>query len=524
MRSTSSPARAVGLALTLCAALAQAAPADNRARGPDAAAAASRGKGPVRHLQAQLEGDFHRLRSTLASRGYDVARGSTKLFTTDDCVYTIEVLGNCLGNNPAAPYIIPVVPPWPDEYVDEGLRGMLGPLPGNTSGSYRLDRREALVVFGVLPPPARYFGVQSYVFSRPGTIDPTDPIFQASSADPIMQQILFSVVPRSPSRVLAFASLGNSTNNVVVERQSTQAFDRKRAFVVSTDAGLARELIDALARARVTAPSESFVEPVSSSIARPGLGADADDFMTLIRYALPDDPGAGDAWRQERPLVVMRVRDRYGAASEPWPAPVYATKSARPELPLADSLSKLVTAVRQQWGQPLVAPVPFVSLQVALDLYGQHCLPRPMNCLGDSQDADYQASPTVYPDRDHVLAVVGTLGTETGNATYASLSLNWLPFLKGVANVNDTELKGTASRYAATVPDAGKFYVQYFARDCSGVAPCVTITEDMIASDYPMKIIQRNYIVPGTERGADPAQVLNPVSLWLDRRLFPAQR
>ena len=481
-------------------------------------------RGESQRAVAQLEGKVHRLQAALRARGYEVARGSTKLFTTDDCEYTMAVLESCLGNNPAAPYVIPVVPPWSDEYVDAGLQGMLGPLPGDTSATYRLDRREALVVVGVLPPPARYFGIQTYVFSRPGTINTSDSIYEVSKSDRLMQAVLFSVVPKSPSRVMMFASLGNSTNNVVIERRVKKAFDRQRAFVISTDAGLARELTDALAHARVSAPSEVFVEPVSASVARLGLGAEADDFMTLIRYSLPDDVDAGNDWRLQRPLAVLRVRDRHGTPTEPWPASVYAEKTAVPESSLAESLSKLVAAVKQEWQQSYVDGVPFVSLQAFLDLYGQHCLPRPMNCLGDSQDADYQASPTVYPGANDVLAVIGTLATETRNATYTSLSVNWLPYLKGLTNVNDTELKGSAARHSAAVPDAEKFYVHYFARNCAGISPCTPITEAMVPTGFPIKVIQRNYIVPGSERGPDPAKVLNPVSLWLDRTLLPAKR
>jgi hypothetical protein len=140
-----------------------------------------------------------------------------------------------------------------------------------------------------------------------------------------------------------------------------------------------------------------------------------------------------------------------------------------------------------------------------------------MNCLGDTQDADYQIGRTVIPDENTVIAVTGTLGTATGNATYSSLSVNWLTVLEGVANVADDVLQGSASGFAGAVADAGKFYVQYFARNCTGISHCLTITEDMVPKGDPIKVIQRNYVVPGTARGADPTQVLNPVTIVLDR-------
>lgn len=515
--------RAVWLSLAILMASAPMAYAADNGRNHDNSPPQS-AQGESDGLRAQLEGKVQRLQSALNAKGYDVARGSTKLFTIDDCKYTIAVLGNCLGNNPAAPYVMPTVPLWPDEYVDEGLRGLLGPLPDNTWATHRMDKREAMLVVGVLPPPARYFGIQTYVFTRTGTINRDDPVYRISQSDPIMNSILFSVVPKNPSRMVVFSSIGNSDNNVTIARQSGAAFNQQRAFIISTDAAMAREMTDALVQAQVSDRSEVFTEPVSSSVARLGLDATDDDFVTIIRYALPDNEDAGNAWRQQRPIAVLRVRDRNANATEPWPTPVYDPKTARSEQGLADNLSNLVSAIKQQWGQPNASTSQFKSLQLWVDLIGQHCLNRPMNCLGDSQDADYQASPTVIPDDDTVIAVAGTLGTATGNASYSSLSVNWLTYLKGVANISDPDLQGSASGFSGTIGDTGKFYVQYFARNCTGISHCLTITAAMVPKGDPIKIIQRNYVVPGTARGADPTQVQNPVAIILDRSALSASR
>jgi len=246
------------------------------------------------------------------------------------------------------------------------------------------------------------------------------------------------------------------------------------------------------------------------------LGAEADDFTTIIRYAQPNDEQAGDQWRHQIPLAVLRVRDKNARATEPWPAPAYDPKTAHSELGLEGDLTALVAAVKQQWGQPSATVGQSQSLQLSVDLIGQHCLPRPMNCLGDTQDTDYQVSPSLSVDDGKVIAVAGTLGTATGNATYVGLSVNWMDVLKGVANVSDKDLQGSASRFSGAVGNTDKLYVHYFARDCTGLPDCFEITEDMVPRGGTVKLIQRNYIVPGTTRGPDPHQLLNPVTIVLD--------
>jgi hypothetical protein len=127
-------------------------------------------------LPAPLAQKVNNLSADLQAKGYKVAPGAFNLFTVEDCRYAIKSIGNCVGNNPAAPYIIPSVPLWPDEAVDEHMRDLLGPTPGDTWWTYRLGKREALVVAALLPPPAAYFGLETYIFSRQGSINTSDKI------------------------------------------------------------------------------------------------------------------------------------------------------------------------------------------------------------------------------------------------------------------------------------------------------------------------------------------------------------
>jgi hypothetical protein len=66
-----------------------------------------------------------------------------------------------------------------------------------------------------------------------------------------------------------------------------------------------------------------------------------------------------------------------------------------------------------------------------------------------------------------VYAVLDTLATETGNATYVGLSINDASTFSSPANVLDTGLKGSADGYASTVNNTDKLFVHYYTRDCT---------------------------------------------------------
>jgi len=51
--------------------------------------------------------------------------------------------GRCFGPNPTAPYAIPFVPSWRDEYVDKTLHNVLGPARRGYSPIFRLAETEA---------------------------------------------------------------------------------------------------------------------------------------------------------------------------------------------------------------------------------------------------------------------------------------------------------------------------------------------------------------------------------------------
>ncbi|SDS37891.1 hypothetical protein [Pseudomonas oryzae] len=484
-------------------------------------------------LPPSLEQKVQQFRASLEASGYEVARGYWQLWSADDCKYALQTVGYCYGNNPTAPYVMAFLPRWGDEFVDRSLHHAIAAGRRNMAPNYRLGEREALVVLAEMPPPARYFGIGTNVYTRQASLNTEDPVYEILEDAKDLQEIVFAPSP-NPERRLMVASIGDSTNNLVIEEQSQTSWGQQRYFVISPDQDMAASMTAALAGVPGIEATQVFTEAVAPGLVNVGYGAEADDLITYIRYSMPNDEVLGEQWRQRLPLTILRVRATGDdIPAKPFDIPAYETKTANfDEHTLETDLANLVAAVQEEWQQNGVIS-DFRSLSQWVDLVGQHCLghdgppqpeppitlPRgPMNCLGDTQDADYQISSSHHIDRGEVVAVVGTLGTMTGNATYTSLSVNWFPALVGLLNRDDPLLEGSAQRFQGKLSAShSNFYVYYFARDCTGLTPwCAEIPKTLLSPGEALKIIQRNYINPGTRRGPAPSMVLNPVSLEFD--------
>jgi hypothetical protein len=510
----------------------------------------------------------------LRNNDLEVSVGYPRVYTQADCAYSYPVYHNCFGNNPASPYVMPVVKSWPDEYVDPAMKNGFGRTRPGYSATYRLDPREAIILFGRMPPPAKYMGLQTWVlttgWARENSPWDQEACFHYKVFAREMTQYFFATfpppaliphclsVPGTPGGVQSLSSIDNNINNVVMDEKSGPPWDQMRYFVITPDRRTDAAVREVLVSLGVD-EDEIFTEGIPETFhdADPeheyrygqnlavgplGLGEDAVDFTTAVRYAMPDDQQAADVWLKSLPLTVLRVR------RPPWgPDPkTYGDRLADPrptvdeteDETLTKGLTDLIDAVinraaSQGWTLEEGEDDPMVDILNQLGQFGPACREIGMNCLGDGQDASYYFAAPKPLDTGKIYAAVGTLATETDNATYVGLSVNDASLLKGVFNIDHKKLKGSASSYHSEVLNPAtleKFFVHFFARDCAAIADltlgeCTTVSTDMIplATDDEalgdrdlhgmFSIAVRAYVKPGSKRGPDPTMQLPPYRL-----------
>ena len=521
-------------------------------------------------------GNFvQRLIRELRSNDLEVSVGYPMLYTQADCAYTYPVYHNCFGNNPASPYVVPVVKSWGNEYVDPAMENGMGRTRPGYSSTYRLDPKEAIIILGKMPPPARYLALQTWIWSTGWLSDDSPWNMEAydyfSGIAGELIQYLFATVPPANfattppvygDRVQSFSSIDNNINNVVMEAESGAPWNQIRYFVITPDQeteGAVRGVLESLGvdgkeiyteKIPPTFQGDVFfddnLDPIDvdqDPIVGPiGLDKDAVDFITLIRYAMPEDEQAAEVWRKSLPqsLNVLRVRRLSGPDPSPYPPHNADKRGGEDESDLSADLEDLVDAVidrADSQGLTLVTdseygenPQPMIDLLNGLEQFGPACRNIGMNCLGDNQDASYFLFKPRPLDTGRIYAVVSTLATETDNGTYVGLSVNDASLLKGVLNISDAELKGSANGYASEVSNPatiGKFFVHFFTRDCAEIADltdgaCTTITEPMVPlagddkapgdADLHGKFSAavRAYVAVDSERGANPPLQLPP--------------
>lgn len=490
---------------------------------------------PLKIKNETLNETTAQITSSLQQLDLEVQEGYFQMWGADECLPTYDLMGSCFFNNPAAPYILSVLPYWPEEFIDQATKWVFGETEEGYGTTYRFDPHEAIIIFGYMPPPAHYFGLQSYTFTHKGKYE-TDNETYAFLSSLTAQDVFFHEIPLNPKRIGFFNSISDSINNVVIEQQSGASWEQFRYFIITPDGHLDSEIRQTLV-ALGTDPRDIFTEGIPQNL-RLGLNKNADDFTTPLRYSMPfDGGGVGTAsyeWRHNPTLRLLRVRDvspGYQKDSFPaWEPDSPEERTAVSEAYLSEDFTMLVNAVAESWGQECTDLActgrynSFMDVQSApFSALGPKCAEIGMDCAGDTQDASYGFCPGITFDNDEIWAVIGTLGTKTGNATYVGLGVNNFRLRLGAKNVEYTKLDGSAAFYGS-IANSDKFFVYYFARDCSGLETwthgyCteVEVSDLVLPVGVRAAFTERDYIAPGTARGPDSTMLLLSRALKLER-------
>lgn len=495
----------------------------------------------------------------LTASGFQVNPGYPMLYEDACADYTYPTLQSCFGNNPVSPYVIPAVKAWPDEYIGPTPVNVFGNVSAGYIPTYRLDPRDAVVIYGQMPPPGKYMSVMTYVWTQHGRWKAKDYNQWANTPDHPPMRYVFSTIPPDDTRsgrIWSFSTLGDSVNNAVMQKKSGDPFGKNRYFIITPSAGT-DQAIRRILQDRGVPDDEIFTEQIPSRddvgpIGPLGMGENAIDFLTFFRYALPnpgEEAAAGEWWDSFRKgdtprLKVMRVRaPSFLGPAKRYDLLTYDERTAISEEYLADDLQGLVNAVCDRVSSitafssaDCTRPAPASSFMADplrdFGWAGPYCRKVDMVCF-DQTDAGLFFTGPLPLDSGQVYAVVSTLATETGNATYVGLSINnastYLAPTGG--GVTDAILKGSADGFADTVNNTDKFFVHFFARNCGALKnllpldrslDCTEITESMVPKEGSTTALGdstlfgmfwpgiRDYIKPGSERGPDTKKLLTP--------------
>lgn len=486
-------------------------------------------------------------------KGYLVEQGNASLFDTIACEKFEEVFGTCFGANPAAPFI-QLQPPVRGSYVDPFFAAPFnstGPTGVQTNLFFRLTDNDALITLVKLPPQAAYLGYQSYLFTR------LTSLYANSSAGQLttVRQATQFVSPDQPSQLVSpdpgrfeiDGSLGNALNNVIVKNQSGAAWNGATVvYVTTSNQNIANYIRD-------HAPNKCFVfvEPIGSNVIT-GAGAQADDFLTQIRYAVPQNQRAASDWlnKLNENVLVYKVTNPRVSVNRFGP-PSYSVRRASGETKLQKPLEEL-TRLLQGWlasksSKPVhvneLADLYRISPEGELDGFiGTKCIANGTNCDADNQDSAvrYGALSSLRSSQSAIVA--GINHTVTDNASYLSVGITYalsgnfdLTKQYGAASSSQTNesavgfpfgtLTGSAEevlkklglyRNAPTElkQAVGSLYVSFVSRNCQKyvrdvAGHCIDLHETKIPEDAVIGIAERNYIKPGTTTGPNGSKLVN---------------
>ena len=384
---------------------------------------------------------------------------------------------SCFGNNAGSGYLVPMIPPapnqdaasatemgnfsWPAEepsalYDASAENAPANPYFSPVGWTYKLRQDEAVVLVGTLPPECKYFSLINYVFSsavKPGKTYGERSFFQYGSAEAGVYHPVF-------------ASMGEPVNmNNIRYAGGETCFGGQFAYIASGNQDTAESIRAALIEAGY---DESMINiaPFYADTLRMGLEKGADVFSILMRTSQPADEAAFDQWLASL-SETMRVYRVTPKTETPENAYAYPTLTPRgtgvhevQTLPEAD---KALDSIRQKLIAQYAEEYDYEELTARIAVpEGMTGYLNDENAQGDNRDTSYLMTNdfTLNSDEDFVV-IYGVNHVATGKATYANTVLYARPMLNGIVSLYDSMYANSADAY---LEGGDGYYVLKLAR------------------------------------------------------------
>jgi hypothetical protein len=420
------------------------------------------------------------------SAGWTVQEGALRFSDYSGCC---EPNANCLWNNPSTPYGTVLLPPGPQQAVpDIDIFTAWGPEEPGLSRNFRLRADEAIVWLGPLPPVSEYFSDRSYIATRyaPGKTGLYD------DADPIL------------------GSLGPSLNHEVIAAQAGPLWAQDVAIVTAADLGVQARVTDWLLASGVAA-DHIFYDAISSDLVTLGDTIETDTFMGVVRFAVPQDVAAAEAYVADPGVHILRVSANEPLSPEPTgliALPERGTGST--EVHLEPALDALEAAILDTWPDH----ISLVRTSAANEFETYTCVENGF-CSGEIRDRLFASIQPLYMDLPtSFMVVLGVNHERSGKASYSNFAVDTSTNLVGFTSVNSDEMVGSALAFLPDHPEADDLYAWIISRDCSmHLAHCIQLLDEC-PSPAPGEAFQvsfRMYLEAAT--GSAPL----PSELVLDR-------
>lgn len=360
--------------------------------------------------------------------------------------------------------------------------------------NFQLRPDEAIVLIGLTPPPAKYFGFYPFLATR--MID--------GERRPLMD------------------SLGDAVNNLTVKTIGPTPFNSPVALIFTPDQGTDARVRAALRRAGYP---EAIINTVvfPASMLNLGYSETADQLNVTMRNAMWENPADGDAYINNPPLHLFRVTPRFEGTANPFPAPRLRVRgTGQTEMDLMNKLGELRTGIIATFGG--LHAKDYFAMPMGYEGYDymQHIF----KMVGDTRDGfflgagyvpEWDSTDEITLADDEFLMIYGVNHVATGKATYHSINVYTGKAEDGkvaIGAVDDREFQGTATPYLPSGDPAGDLMYAYkVSRNCGSEPSCLQLSIEncprlTIDSDTVLGLMYRMYLEPATKVGAAMPEVL----------------